>query len=158
MNFIIVLPKSGNKSVIMVVIDRLSKYSHFCALQHPFTASIVDQKFMDNIFKLHGMHNSIVSDRGPTFTNNFWQNLFRLHGTQLHLNTTYHPQMNGHIEVFNKCLERYLRCFSYERKNQWSQWLPLVEWWYNTFYYTSTFMTPFEEIYGQKTPSFRTSI
>jgi hypothetical protein len=47
MDFITGLPKSGNKSVIMVVVDRLSKYAHFCALHHPFTASTVAQIFMD---------------------------------------------------------------------------------------------------------------
>jgi hypothetical protein len=91
MDFITSLPKSGNKSVIMVVVDRLSKYSHFCALQHPFTASTVAQLFMDQVFKLHGMPHSIVSDSDPTFTSNFWQELFKLQGTQLHLSTTYHP-------------------------------------------------------------------
>jgi hypothetical protein len=65
MDFIVGLPKSGNKSVIMVVVDRLSKYAHLCALQHPFTTSTVAQIFMDNIFKLHGMPHSIVSDRDP---------------------------------------------------------------------------------------------
>jgi hypothetical protein len=91
MDFIVGLPKLGNKSVIMVVVDHLSKYAHFCALQHPFTASTVAQIFMDNIFKLHGMPHSIVFDRDPTFTSNFWKELFKLQGTQLHLNTTYHP-------------------------------------------------------------------
>jgi hypothetical protein len=112
MDFIVVLSKSGNKSVIMVVVDFLSKYAHLCALQHPFTAAIVSQLFMDQVFKLHGMPHSIVSNRDLTFTINFWQELFKLQGTQLHLNTTYHPQTNGQIEVVNKCLETYLRCFA----------------------------------------------
>jgi hypothetical protein len=47
MDFITCLPKSGNKLVIMVIVDRLSKYAHFCALQHPFTTSTVAQSFMD---------------------------------------------------------------------------------------------------------------
>jgi hypothetical protein len=68
MEFITDLPKSGNKSVIMVVVDFLSKYSHLYALQHPFTASTVAQHFMDQVFKLHGMLHSIVSDRDPNFT------------------------------------------------------------------------------------------
>jgi hypothetical protein len=74
----VVLHKSKNYSVIMVVVGRLSKYSHLCALQHPFTASSLAQIFMDQIFKLHGMPHSIISDRDPTFTSNFFQERFRL--------------------------------------------------------------------------------
>jgi hypothetical protein len=108
---------------------------------------------MDWVFKLHGMPHSIVLDRGPTFTNNFWQELFKLQGTQLHVNTTYHPHTDGQAEVVNKCLETCLRCFASERKNQWDQLLPLVEWWYNTSYHTTTHMTPFEAVYEPKPPS-----
>jgi hypothetical protein len=105
MDFIVGLPKSKNNLVIMVVVDRLSKYAHLCALQHPFTTSTVAHFFMDNIFKLHGMSHSIISDRDPTFTSNLWQELFRLQRTQLHLSTVYNPQTDGQIEVVNKCLE-----------------------------------------------------
>jgi hypothetical protein len=73
MDFVVGLPKSGNKLIIMFIIDFLFKYAHFCALQHPFTTSIVAQLFMDQVFKLHGMPHSIVSDHDPTFTNNFWK-------------------------------------------------------------------------------------
>jgi hypothetical protein len=128
MDFIMGLPKSGSKSVIMVVLDRISKYSHLCSLQHPFTASTMAQLFMDHILKLHGMPHSIVSDRDPTFTNNFWKEFFRLQGTQLHLNTAYHPDTDCQTEFINKCFETDLRCFFSKRKNQWAQWLPLVEW------------------------------
>jgi hypothetical protein len=61
-DFIVGLPKCGNKEVIMVVVDRLTKYAHLCSLQNSFTASIVAQIFMDNIFKLHGMPHYIISD------------------------------------------------------------------------------------------------
>jgi hypothetical protein len=91
MYFIVGLPKLGNKSIIMVVVDHLSKYAHLCALQHPFTTSTVAQRFMDHVLKLHGMPHSIVFYHEPTFTSNFWQELFNLQGTQLHLITTYHP-------------------------------------------------------------------
>jgi hypothetical protein len=117
-------------------------------LRHP----PVVQFFMDHFFKLHGMPHSIVSDRDPTFTSHFWKELFRIQGTHFHLSTAYHPKTDGQIEVFNKCLETYLSCFSFERKNQWAQWLPLYEWWYNTSYHTTTIMTPFEAVSGQKPP------
>jgi hypothetical protein len=116
MDFITGLIKLGNKLVIMVVVHRLSKYAHFYTLQDPFTVSTVAQIFMDHVFKLHGMLHSIVYDRDPTFTNNFWKELFKLQGTQLHLSTTYHPQTDGQMEVVKKCLETYLRCFSSEKK------------------------------------------
>jgi hypothetical protein len=88
MDFITGLPKSVNKSIIMVVVVRLSKYAHFCALQHPFTTSMMTQIFMDWVFKLHGMPHSIVSACDPTFTSNFWQELSKIQGTQFHLSTT----------------------------------------------------------------------
>ncbi|XP_062153129.1 uncharacterized protein LOC133861362 [Alnus glutinosa] len=78
MEFIDGLPKSQGKSVIFVVVDRLSKYAHFRALKHPYSASLVAQEFFDQIFKLHGMPSSIVCDRDPIFTSNFWKELFCL--------------------------------------------------------------------------------
>lgn len=78
MDFIEGLPSSDNKTVILVAVDRLSKYAHFLALSHPYTASTVAQLFLDNIFRLHGMPNSIVSDRDPIFTSHFWKELFKL--------------------------------------------------------------------------------
>ena len=68
MDFIIGLPKSEGKSVIMVIVDRLTKYAHFCALSHPVKASIVSIAFMETIQKLHGSPKIIVSDRDPIFT------------------------------------------------------------------------------------------
>jgi hypothetical protein len=78
MDFIVGVPKSGNNSFVMVVIDCLSGYAHLCSLKHPFFASIVAQLFMDHVFNIHGMPHSIVSYRDPSFTNNFWQELFIL--------------------------------------------------------------------------------
>jgi hypothetical protein len=72
MDFITGLPKSEGKSVIMVIVDRLTKYTHFCALSHPFKASTVATAFMEIVQKLHGSPKIIVSDRDPIFTGHFW--------------------------------------------------------------------------------------
>jgi hypothetical protein len=72
MDFITGLPKSEGKSVIMVIVDRLTKYAHFCALSHPFKASTVATAFMETVQKLHGNPKIIVSDRDPIFTGHFW--------------------------------------------------------------------------------------
>ena len=95
MGFITRLPKSEGKSVVMVVVYRITKYAHFCALYHPFKSSLVANTFIENIQKLHGYPKIIVSDRDPIFTGNFWTELFSCLGTQLAHNSSYHPQSVG---------------------------------------------------------------
>ena len=68
MDFIQGIPKYGGKIVIFFVVDQLSKYSDFCAFSHPYTTSLVALIFMDQIFLLHGIPSSIVSDCDGTFT------------------------------------------------------------------------------------------
>ena len=77
------LPKSEGKSVIMVVVDRVTKYAHFYALSHPFKENTFATTFMDTIKKLHGNPKIIVTDIDPIFTLNFWTELFSCLGTQL---------------------------------------------------------------------------
>lgn len=76
MDFIAGLPKFEGKTVIMVVVDRLTKYADFFALSHPFKASIVSTAFMETIQKLHGNPKIIVSDRDPISLEIFGQNYF----------------------------------------------------------------------------------
>jgi len=71
MDFIEGLRKSEGKEVILVVVDRFSKYAHFMALIHPYSASSVARVFMDNVYKLHGLPPTIVSGRDPVFLSHF---------------------------------------------------------------------------------------
>jgi hypothetical protein len=118
MEFIVGLPREDNESVIVLVVYCLSKYDYFCTIPHPFTPSSFAQVSLDHIFKLYGMSNSIISDRDHSyFTIIFLQELFKLQGTQLKMSTTYHPQTNGQTKVVNKCIETYLRCFTFEKSH-----------------------------------------
>jgi hypothetical protein len=76
MDFITCLPKSKGKNVIVVVVDILTKYAHFCSLSHPFSASIVAATFINKVQKLHGSPKIIVSDRDPIFIGKIWTKLF----------------------------------------------------------------------------------
>jgi hypothetical protein len=153
MDFIEGLPLSHGSSVILVVVDRFTKYGHFIALTHPFIASKVAQVFLANVLKLHGMPTTIVSDRDPVFTSSFWQELFKLQGISLAYSSANHPQSDGQTEALNKCVETYLRCYTASKPKQWSTWLPMAEWWYNTNHHSSTGITPFEVVYGYPPPS-----
>lgn len=87
MDFIDALPNSRGYTVVMVVVDRLSKAAHFVALKHPYTATSVARAFMDNIVKLHGLPKSIVSNCDRIFTSKLWQELFHMQGTKLKLSS-----------------------------------------------------------------------
>ncbi|WVZ10094.1 hypothetical protein V8G54_014624 [Vigna mungo] len=153
MDFIEGLPNSFGKQVIFVVVDRLSKAANFMALQHPYTALTVAQCFLDNIFKLHGFPTTITSDRDPIFISQFWKDFIAVQGVQTQLSTAYHPQTDGQTEVVNRCLETYLRCMCCDEPRQWSKWIPLAEWWYNTTYHSSIKASPYEVVYGQTPPN-----
>nr|KYP34553.1 Retrovirus-related Pol polyprotein from transposon 297 family [Cajanus cajan] len=153
MDFITGLPKSRGFEAILVVVDRLSKYAHFLPLKHPYTAKGIAEVFAREIVRLHGIPNSIASDRDPIFISHFWRELFRLQGTTLRMSSTYHPETDGQTEVVNRCLETYLRCFISEQPRAWSQWVSWAELWYNTTFHISTKSTPFEVVYGRNPPS-----
>ena len=105
MDFIEGLPKSQLKSIILVVVDRLTKYVHFIALSHPYTASKVASVYMQFVFKLHGMPAFVVSDRDPIFTSHFWRELMKIQGVDLVMSSAYHPQIDGQTEVVNRSLK-----------------------------------------------------
>ncbi|GJX90688.1 putative mitochondrial protein [Tanacetum coccineum] len=152
MDFIEYLSMSQGKSALLVVVDRLLKYSHFLPITHPYTASQVAQLFLDHVYKLHGLPKTIVSDRDKIFMSHFWQSLFKMLQVRLKLSTTYHPQTDRQTHIVNKCLETYLRCMTGEAPKDWVKWVPLAEYWYNTNFHSALNTTPYEVVYGQAPP------
>ncbi|CAM8971233.1 unnamed protein product [Rhodiola kirilowii] len=149
MDFVTHLPSAKGLSVVMVVVDRLTKYGHFSPLPSGFIADSVAKIFVRDICRLHGMPSSIVSDRDPVFISIFWHELFKLQGTRLKHSNAYHPQSDGQTEVLNRILEDYLRCFVNTNQKNWPDLLPWAELHYNTAKQSSTGFTLFEAVYGQ---------
>nr|KYP36855.1 Retrotransposable element Tf2 [Cajanus cajan] len=92
------------------------------------------------------------AQKDKVFTSQFWKILWQLNGTTLKMSSAYHPQSDGQSEILNKCLELYLRCFTFDAPREWSRMLTWAEYWYNTSYHTSTGMTPFLAVYGRYPP------
>lgn len=135
MEFIVGLPNAKGFTVILVVVDRLSKFGHFIPLKADFSSSTVGDVIIKNIIKLYGIPKFIVTDRDKVFLSRFWKALFYAMGTTLQMSLAYHPQTDGQIEALNKCLEMYLRCFVSENPKTWLYFLPWAQFWYNTTYH-----------------------
>lgn len=148
MDFIEGLPRSGKMNCILVIVDKFSKCNHFLGLSHPFTAVTVAKLFFSEIYRLHGLPATIVSDCDKVFTSAFWHQLFKFAGVSLNMSSAYHPQTDGQTERVNQCLETFLRCFVHYCPSQWFHWLTLAEYWYNTSCHSALQMTPFEALYG----------
>jgi hypothetical protein len=149
MDFVEGLPRSGRFNSVLVVVDKLPRYAHFIGFSHPYTASIVASAYMDNVHKLHGMPESIVSDRDIIFTSKFWREMANLTGTKLRMSSSHHPQTDGATERVNQCLEAYLRCFTHACPIKWAQLLSLAEFWYNASPHSAlNGKSPFEVLYG----------
>ena len=96
MDFITGLPMTWRQhDSIMVVVDKLTKASHFIPVKSTYKTDAIAKIFTKNIFRLHGLPKAIISDRDTKFTSSFQKILFAYLGTKLNFSTTYHPQNNG---------------------------------------------------------------
>ncbi|MCO5614903.1 hypothetical protein L7F22_069188 [Adiantum nelumboides] len=152
MDFIFGLPKSihGNTG-IWTIVDMFSKQAHFIPVKKTIKAHQMATLFISQVFKYHGLPTSIVSDRDPRMTSNFWKGLFENLGTRLNFSSAYHPQTDGQSEIANLTVLDLLKAYVTEvdHRSQWEKYLPLLEYAYNNTVHTSTGKAPFEVIEGR---------
>ena len=108
MDFFVELPDSHGYDAVMNVVDSVGKQAHFIPTNTTITALGAARLFLNNVWKLHGLPCSIVSDRGLQFVVEFTRELYRLLGIMLSMTTAYHPQADGQTECINQELEQYL--------------------------------------------------
>ncbi|KAJ2914471.1 hypothetical protein MD484_g5943, partial [Candolleomyces efflorescens] len=148
MDFIVKLPKSHGYDSILVVCDRLTRASHFIPCTEELSSPDLAWLFIDRVFRYHGLPDSIVSDRGPTFVSNFWKSLTTCLDIALRHSTAYHPRTDGLTERTNQTLETYLRAYVSYQQDDWVDYLPLAEFVFNNTENASTKQTPFFANYG----------
>ena len=76
----------------------------------------------------------------------------KLQGVELAVSSAYHPQIDGQTKMVNRSLEQYSRAFAANKPSAWVEWLPLVEFWFNTNFDTFTKLTLFEALNGYSPP------
>jgi hypothetical protein len=149
MDFVLGLPrtKKGNDS-IFVVVDQFSKMVHFIACKKTTDAVNVAQLYFREIYRLHGLPLSIVSDHDTRFLSHFWRCLWQLSHTMLDFSSAHHPQTDGQTEVVNRSLGALLRSLVGENLKSWDLQLYQVEFTYNRSVNRSTVLSPFTIICG----------
>ena len=149
-DFITKLPVVAGKDAILVVCDWLSKMTHFVATTEGTLAEGLARLFLNNVWKLHGLPESVVSDRGPQFVAELTKELNRMLVIKMKLSTVFHPQTDGQIEQMNQELEQYLQFFVDYRQKDWLEWLASAEFVVNNKTHTATKVSLFMANYGKE--------
>jgi len=100
-DFITRLPLAQEYNLILVVVDRLTKMVYFIPTIEKTLAEGLARLFRDNVWKLHGLPESIISDRRPQFVVGLMQELNGMLGIESKLSTVFHPQTDGQTERVN---------------------------------------------------------
>jgi len=130
-DFITKLPLAQGYDSILVVVDRLTKMVYFIPTTEKTSAEGLARLFRDNVWKLHGLPESIISDRGSQFVAGLMRELNRMLEIESKLLMAFHPQTDGQTERVNQELEQYLRMFINHRQEQWPECLGTAEFAYN---------------------------
>ena len=124
--------------------------TYFVATTKEMSAEGLTRLFRDNVWKLHGPPESIVSDRGPQFAVELMKELNRILEIETRLSTAFYPQMDRQTEWMNQELEQYLRFFVEHRQKDWPEWLVLADFAVNNKIHITTKVLPFMANYRRK--------
>jgi len=126
-DFITGLPEAQGYDAILVVCDRFTKQVHIIPTTKETNSLGLARLYRDHVWKLHGLPNTVISDRGPQFASGFMKELNKILGIDTKLSTAYHLQTDGQTERMNQELEQYLRMFVDYRQTNCPEWLAIAE-------------------------------
>ena len=154
LDFIVSLPASRNGyDALLTVTDKFTKHITLIPGKTTWTAHQWAIAYFDYVFAKYGFPATLISDRDPKFTSEFWTSLFRRAGVTLAMTAAYHPSANGQSERTNQTVETALRCLIADHTNarpvsEWDELLPDVEYALNTSESATTGLSPFLLLYG----------
>jgi len=118
-DFIMKLLLVVGKYMILVVCNRLPKIAYFVAMIEETLIEGLARLFRDNVWKLHQLPKSIISDRESQFMAELTKELNRILGIEVRLSMVFHPQTDRQTKQINQELEQYLRFFMEYRQRDW---------------------------------------
>jgi hypothetical protein len=133
---------------MLIVIDRFSAMVHLVPTRTTISAVTTAEIVIREVVRLHGLPESIVSDRDPKFVSQFWRELHRVLGVKLMMSSGYHPQTDGASERAIRTATQIMRAFVESNQSDWEQKVPLVEYAMNSAISSSLKISPFEVNYG----------
>jgi hypothetical protein len=157
MDFVGPFPPSRGKNYLWVVMCRLTSMIHLIPINVNIKTTELAYLYMEHIVRLHGLPESIVSDRDSKFTARFWRELHRLMGTKKLMSTSFHPQTDGATERSIRTVSQILRGKVRADQKDWAEKIPMTEFAINSAISSSTGFAPFELNCGYM-PSMITSI
>ena len=149
-DFITKLSMSKDHGSILGVCDRFSKMSHFVVIIEKMMAEGLVRLFKNNVWKLHGLLESVISDRGLQFAAGLTKELNKMLGIETKLSMAYYPQIDSQTKKTNQELEQYLRMYVNRKQNNWSEWLAMAEFTFNNKVHTVTKTSLFQVNYGRE--------
>jgi len=117
--------------------------AHFVATMEEITAEGLARLFQDNVWKLHRLPESVISNRGPQFVAELMRKLNKMLGIETRLLTAFYSQTDRQTEWMNQELEQYLRFFIEYRQRDWPEWLATAEFAVNNKIHLATRVLPF---------------
>jgi hypothetical protein len=149
MDFVLELPRTKRgRGSIFVVVDHFSKMAHFIPCYKSDNALHVADLFFTKIICLHGVPNTIVSDRDAKFLSHFWRTLWFKLGTKLLFSTTCHPQTDDQTKVINRTLSTMLQTILKTNLKLWEESLLHIEFAYNKSIHSMIKVSLFQVVYG----------
>ena len=143
------LPSSNGMDAILVIVDRFMKMIRLKATTTNISSEGIAKIYRDEIWKLHGVPRTILSDQEPQFASKFMEEFTKVLGTKRKLSMAYHSQTDGQTERINQEIGMFLQHYVNYQQDDWTDWLATAEFSYNNKKHAATGKTPFELNFGR---------
>jgi len=143
------LPSSNGMDTILVIVDRFTKIIRLKATMTNISSEGIAKIYRDEIWKLHGVPRTILSDRGPQFMSKFMEEFTKVLGTKRKLSMVYYPQIDGQTERINQEIGMFLQHYVNYQQDDWTDWLATAEFSYNDKKHAATGKTLFKLNFGR---------